>query len=86
MGGLHVHPAADVDGLTRYIAGEIAGEEGSHVSYIFGRATTAERDLSFPLLAYFFAEGMRHVGDDEAWSDRVSTDATRTEFLSDALS
>ena len=64
--GLHVHPAADVDRLTRDVAGEVAREEGSYVSYVLRCTATAERDLYFPLLANFFRERTRHIGDDEA--------------------
>ena len=83
--GLHVHPTADVDRLTRDVAGEVAREEGSYVSYVLRRTATAEGDLSFPLLAYVFGERTCHIGDDEAWCDRIGTYATSTEFLSDTL-
>ena len=52
--GLHVHPTADVDRLTGDVAGEVACEEGSYVSYILRRTATTEGDLCFPLLADFF--------------------------------
>ena len=74
-----------MDGLTRDVAGEIASEEGSYVSYILRRTATTEGDLSFPLLTYVFGERTCHIGDDEAWCDRIGTYATSTEFLSDTL-
>ena len=83
--GLHVHPTADVDRLTGDVAGEVAREEGSYVSYVLRRTATAEGDLYFPLLANLFRECTRHIGDDEARGNSVGTDTASAELLCDAL-
>ena len=84
--GLAIHRTATVDNLTADIRREIARQEERHVGHILGRTATTQRDLLIPRIAYLLRKLIGHLGDDEAWGDAVSTNATRTHLLSDRLS